>query len=122
MPHFHQYVDIPTRGTRTLDKCYGNIRKGYKVCAKPPLRNSDHNIIQLIPQYRQKLKCQKPARKMVKDWRNNTTETLKACFDCTDWDTLLDSSSSSIDEAAEVVTDYIKFCEDMIVPEKLPKQ
>ena len=29
--HYYQYVDIPTRGERILDKCYGNIRNGYKA-------------------------------------------------------------------------------------------
>ena len=119
MPHFYQYVDIPTRGTRTLDKCYGNIKKGYKALAKPPLGNSDHKIIQLIPEYRQKLKRQKPTTRRVKAWTNDTTETLRACFDCTDWDVL---DSSSVDEAAEVASNYIKFCEDMIVPEKTLKR
>ena len=101
----HQYVNIPTRGTRTLDKCYGNIQNGYKALAKPPLGNSDHKIIQLIPKYRQKLKRQKPTTRRVKVWTNDTTETLRACFDCTDWDVLLDSSS--IDEAAEHVLAYV---------------
>ena len=121
MPHMYQYVNIPTRGTRTLDKCYGNVKDGYKALAKPPLGNSDHNIIQLIPQYRQKLRRHKPTTKKVKVWTKDTTETLEACFDCTDWEVLLDSSSS-LDEAAEVVTSYIQFCEDMLVSEKTFKQ
>ena len=101
-----------------LDKCYGNVKNGYKALAKPPLGNSDHNIIQLIPQYRQKLKRHKPTMRKVTAWTKDTTdETLRACFDrLYRLAVLLDSSS--LDEAAEVVTSYIKFCEDMIVPEK----
>ena len=91
----------------------------YKALAKPPLGNSDHKIIQLIPEYRQKLKRQKPTTRRVKAWTNDTTETLRACFDCTDWDVL---DSSSVDEAAEVASNYIKFREDMIVPEKTLKR
>ena len=56
MPHLHQYIDVSTRGSNILDKCYGNVQDGYKAVAKPPLGSSDHNIIQLLPRYRQKLK------------------------------------------------------------------
>ena len=47
---------------------------------------------------------------------NNNTEALRACFECTDWNIF--SKSMIIDMAAEVITDYIKFCEDMIVSGK----
>ena len=51
--------------------------------------------------------------KEVREWSNDSTEALRACFECTDWKTLTDAST--IDMATEVVTDYIKFCEDMII-------
>ena len=87
--------------------------------AKPPLGSSDHNIIQLLPRYRQKLKRFEPTIKKVKTWSEESAETLKACFEWTDWEVLIENTS--LEAAVEVVTDYIKFCENMIVPEKAIK-
>ena len=56
MPHYHQYVNIPTRGQRTLDKCYGNIPNACQTFGKAPLGKSDHNMVYLLPKYKQKLK------------------------------------------------------------------
>lgn len=46
---FEQYVQCVTHDQYILDKCYGNIKKAYRYIAgpKPPLANSDHNIIHL---------------------------------------------------------------------------
>ena len=112
LPHYYQYVDVPTRGGRTLDKCYGNIRNAYKAQLKAGLGSSDHDMVHLVPVYKQKLKREKPQVKEVREWLNDSTEALRACFECTDWKTLTDAST--IDMATEVV----KFCEDMIIPKK----
>jgi hypothetical protein len=46
---------------------------------------------------------------------------LQGCYDCTDWDVFIESSDS-VDEAAEVVSDYIiRFCEDTVIPIKTVK-
>ena len=116
MPHYHQYVNIPTRGHRTLDKCYGNIPHAYKSFSRAPLGKSDHDI---LPLYKQKLKQNKPATRKVRSWNQYNMEALRSCFECTDWDVLLDQDS--IEDSASVITDYVKFCEDLIVPEKVIK-
>ena len=54
--------------------------------------------------------------KEVREWSHDSTEALRACFECTDWNVLTDAST--IDMATEVVTDYVKFCEDMIIPKR----
>lgn len=59
------------------------------------------------------------AKKLVKRWDGDAVETLQGCFQCTDWDVLTDGSSP--EEATEVVTHYITFCEEMIVPTKTVK-
>ena len=44
------YVNIPTRGDRTLDKCYGNVADGYKAYYKKAgLGASDHDMVHLMP-------------------------------------------------------------------------
>ena len=55
LPSFQQYVDIPRR-KNTLDLCYGNINNAYTSRAHPPLGFADHNVITLLPLYRQALK------------------------------------------------------------------
>jgi hypothetical protein len=106
MPHYHQYVNIPTRGHGTLDKCYGNIPDAYKPYSRAPLGKSDHDMIYLLPKYKQKLKQNKPAIKKIRSFNQDNTETLRSCFDCTDWDVLF--SSNSIEESTDVITEYIK--------------
>ena len=85
LPHYHQYVDIPTRGNRTLDKCYGNVADAYKSTCL--LGKSDHDMIYLLPTYNiQKLKQNKPITRKVRSWNQDNLETLRYCFECTDWD------------------------------------
>ena len=62
LPSFHQYVHVPTRNNKTIDLCYGNIPSAYSASAHPPLGRADHNVINLIPAYRQLLKRVKPTR------------------------------------------------------------
>lgn len=54
--------------------------------------------------------------KTVNAWTNDSIETLKGCFLCTDWDTFSDE-----DNVTEVTTDYIKFCVDTVIPKKTIK-
>ncbi len=51
---------------------------------KPPLANSDHDTVQLIPVYRTLLKSCKPVNKVVRRWALEKTEILKGCFLCMD--------------------------------------
>ena len=44
----------------------------------------------------------------------------RACFDCKDWDVFFDTADS-IDSATGVISDYINFCVDSIVPSKCIK-
>ena len=63
-------------------------------------------------------------RKSVKVWTTESEDELRGCYECTDWNVLIDSCAD-VNEAADVVCDYTRFCEDMIIPTKsikvLPK-
>jgi hypothetical protein len=72
------------------------------------------------PIYIRKLEHQKPVSLSVKSYDNNSLETLKTCFDVTDWEIFIDNSLH-IDELTETVTDYINFCCDAILPSRLVK-
>ena len=119
LPGFEQYIKCDTRKNRTLDKCYGNVKHAYTAIAKPPLSNSDHNTVHLIPTYKTALKSSKPLVKSINAWTDDSIETLKGCFLCTDWDTF--SGEPNLDNATEVTTDYIKFCVDTVIPKRTIK-
>ena len=44
---FVQYVDCPTRGERTLDLFFANLKEAYRTVPLPPLGRSDHSIVYL---------------------------------------------------------------------------
>ena len=120
LPNYHQYVSCFTRGNKTLDRCYGNIPDAYKAVQKAPVGNSDHNAVQLIPKYRQKVRRVKPVKRDVAVWSDASIAELQGCFECTDWDVFF-GPDESIDFVTDVISDYIKFCKDLYIPTKTVK-
>ena len=120
LPNYRQYVDCKTCGKVTLDLCYGNIPGAYRCTALPSLGRSVHNVIHLLPRYRQRLKTSKPTTRTIRMMTPEAAETLDGCFHCTDWDTLLEACSS-LDEQVDTITAYMAFCVDMLVPTKQVK-
>ena len=72
-------------------------------------------MVYLEPTYKQQLKCVKPTVKTVKQWSVNAVETLRGCFECTDWG-VFKESTADIHEYTETVSDYITFCEGLCIP------
>ena len=114
LPTFKQYVTCSTCGDRTLDLCYGNIRDAFQSRPLPNLGRSIHQMVQLIPLYRQKLKRTKPVVRTTRVWNPESVDSLNGCFECTDWGVFLDEGSS-LDEAADVISSYISFCVDLVL-------
>ena len=57
LPKFQQHVTAcPTRGDKTLDHVYINVRGAYMVSAHPHLGQSDHVTLFLTPAYRPVIK------------------------------------------------------------------
>lgn len=102
LPTYQQYVTCATRGDRTINLCYGNIRNAYKAYEKPPLSSADHNVVHLVPAYRTKLQTEGVAKKVVKKWDADVVQTLQGCFDCTNWEVL--TEENSLEEATDVVS------------------
>ena len=117
LPSMKQYVTCPTRLNNTLDKCYGNIPKAYRSVKLPPIGQSDHNAIQLVPAYVPKVKREPVVRKTVQVWNEESINELNACFELTDWQMFLDSSDD-VSSATEAISDYIAFCIQNIIPTK----
>ena len=117
LPSLYQHVTCVTREQRTIDLCYSSVQDGFTSRNMPRLGRSDHNMVQMLPVYRQKIKSEPKIKKTIKVWSPEVEETLKDCFDITDWD-VLTNGESSLDIKTEVVTDYINWCKDVVVPEK----
>ncbi len=113
--NFYQYVTFPTRLTRCLDLCYGSIKGAYKALCRAPLGASDHNTVYLVPSYKPLLRRNKPERRLVPHWSEESLLCLQDCFNCTDWDVF---SCPNLDELTETVTSYITFCENLVIPQK----
>ena len=112
---YQQVVTKTTRAGKTLDKCFVNVKNAYKHCQKlSTLGKSDHNIIHLILSYNPKSLCKpKMMEKLV--FLEGNSEILQGCFDCTDWDVLIDANDN-INQQVEVLTGYNNFCTDLCIP------
>lgn len=75
----------------------------------PPLSNSDHNTIQLIPTFEPALKC----KQTVSVGQVGNKEELSGCFLTTDWNVFY--GDSNINNTAEGITGYIHFCVHTVV-------
>ena len=117
LPTFKQYVTCTTCGDNTLDQCFGNIKDAYKSNRLSKLGRSAHNMVHLLPLYKQKIKREKPQSKTVKIYSKEAVEALNACYDCTNWEVFIESSET-LDEATEVISDYVNLCNDLVVPSK----
>ena len=115
LPNYRQYITCTTCNGNILDQCYGNIPRAYRCVQLPTLGRSIHNMVSLVPVYKSRLKSSKAKKRTIKKWTEEASQTLNACFDCTDWDVFFESSSS-LEEATEAVTEYINFCTDMLIP------
>ena len=108
LPNLEQYVTTPTRLDRTLDLCFGNIPGAYVAKPRPPLGRSDHNVILLLPKYRQKLKTEDIQTKTVQVWNNDSVDALRGCMEITDWEIFFQSCEGDLnlltDQGPETVS------------------
>lgn len=95
-----------------MDLCSGNITDAFRARSYPPLGLADHNVICLLPLYRQELKRHKPQCHSTPHWSEDTINQLQGCLACTDRDIF----DGDLDDRVPVITDYIKFCINSTVP------
>ena len=115
MKNFYQYISCPTRLNKTIDLCYGSIKGAYKAVALPPLGFSDHNTIFLTPTYKPLLKRGKTKTRQVEMWTDSAIDEHKGALECTDWSVF---NSSDLDERTEVISSYVKYLKDSVIPTK----
>ena len=107
LPTFKQSVNCTTRGDKTLDLFYSNVKDSHNSTALPPLGGSDHNLVFLSPTYTHVVKRLPAATKTIKNWTDEAKESLQCRLDLTDWDVFCDSYGDDIDGLTDCVTDYI---------------
>ena len=56
----------------------------------------------------------------MKVWMPESEEQLRGCFEHTEWSVLVDSCDN-VSHAADVVSSYVTFCENMLIPKKTVK-
>ncbi len=94
------------------------MKGAYSSSSLPPLGESDHNLIHLVATYRPLVMQQVASTRTVKVWSKDTEETLKECFQATDWELFQEDYGDDIEGLSHCITDYIRFCEDTVVPTK----
>lgn len=119
LPVLFQHAKRSTRNSNILDKCYGNIKDAYSARARPPLGNSDHKVIHLLPVYWSIFKLNKPVLHQVNVWSQEKMEESNSCFRSTNWEMFF--SDANLNCVTEAVTAYITFCVDSIIPQKTVK-
>ncbi len=115
--NFQQYIDCPTRHQKTLDLCYGSIPDAYRSFSRPPIGCADHNAVSLQPCYKPVLQRARPVIRSFQRWTDDNILQLQDCFDRTEWD-IFKTSCVDSDELADVVSSYIHFCEESVIPRK----
>ena len=120
LPGYTQYVNFSTRPDNTLDLLYCNIKNSYIPYKHQKLGSADHSLVYMAPVYKQKLKSGKVIKRTIKQWDKDSVDQLQGCLASTDWSIFL-QDNPTLDQLTGVITDYISFCEDTIVPEKTIK-
>ena len=81
---------------------------------RPALGRSDHNVVHLLPKYRQKVNIEGTQTKSCQLWTHDSIEELRGCFEATNWDVFTNNSTELVD----TVTSYVKFCEETVIKTK----
>ncbi len=71
----------------------------------------------LIPVYKTVLKKYKAETKSIRKWSEDSSLALQGCFEYTNWE-VFENSCSDIDDLTDVVSSYIHFCKDRLIPQK----
>ena len=79
---------------------------------------SDHEVLYLVPKYRQKLNTEESQTREIKQRTSDCMEELRrGCFESTEWSVSFDSCSGH-EELAGTLTHYSWFCEDSVITSK----
>ena len=120
LPGYQQQIECTTRGQHKLDLFFCSVKDAYTSMPLPLLGHSDHNLVNLMPKYRPLVQRVPPETKLVQDWSPVGWESLKGCFECTDWSVFIDTATD-VSELADTVCSYINFCVKSVILRKSVK-
>lgn len=115
LPRFHQRIKCATRAANTLDKCYTNIKHGYRAKQLPHLGQSDHMSLLMLPAYTPVRRSIRASTKTVRMWPEGASQQLQDCFENTNWDVF---EHQDLEEQTSAVLGYITHCVDTVTNEK----
>jgi len=125
IPRFYQFVNFPTRGNSTLDKCYSNIKRAYTAVSKPHFGKCDHLAILLQPIYIRRLKADPDTVRTVNMWTDNALMELQGCLEATDMN-IFKEATDNIHDYTDTVSSNIDWCTSICIPSRtirvLPNQ
>lgn len=108
---YYLYVNCCNRKRQT----HGNVKGAFFASILPSSGGSGHNVVYLQSKYQRLLEREKPQVKTVKIWNKETIKCFQGCFECTLWETF---ESLDLDAHTAVVTDYINFWVESVIPTK----
>ncbi len=113
----HLATVCATRADKILDRCCGPIQGAYKSVPLPPLGSADPNTILLASAYASVVRRAERQKKTFKNRTDTSIGELQSCFELTNWDLFL-SDSLDLNDQVLVVSSYIHFCVESIIPTK----
>ena len=106
LPRHQQVVSKFTRGNRTLEKVFVNVVKNSYDCkGRSKFGSSDHDTILLLPKYKCKMKKTTSTTVKIKKW--SELDTLKGCFESTDWSVF--DVNQNLNDRCDAICGYIQF-------------
>nr|XP_054604483.1 uncharacterized protein LOC107395178 [Nothobranchius furzeri]XP_054604484.1 uncharacterized protein LOC107395178 [Nothobranchius furzeri]XP_054604485.1 uncharacterized protein LOC107395178 [Nothobranchius furzeri] len=77
LPTFQQFVSCSTRENKTLDLCCTNGKNAHMSKTRPPLGQSDHNLVFLCSESKPLVQRQPVSRRTVRKWSQDAEEALQ---------------------------------------------
>lgn len=109
---FKQYVKVPTGLDKTIDLLYCNVEDAYCSTAPPPLGQSEHNLVKLLPKNHPVVQRQRVTQAVVHEWTPEAEEALQSCFEGTDWNVFIDDWGEDLNGLSECITVYVNIWTD----------
>ena len=87
--------------------CYSNIKQAFKAYKLPPIANSDHIAVQLVPTYVTKHKKMKRKKIKKRQLDDEALEKCKAVFETTDWQQFV--NDDDVNQTVSTISDYVNY-------------
>ena len=84
----------------------------------PPLGKSDHFLIQLTPTYKPLIRRKLSSTRSSQRRSVEAEDRMKKFYRIKDWEMCHEDFGDYIEGLTQCVTDYIRFCEESVVPTK----